>query len=72
MDKSKFIRDQREHVLRAIRRIQSSFTPEYTPPDLSYSNKLVEKLNENIYGIEVSPEELVSLSCFVVFNMYFH
>lgn len=60
MDKSKFIRDQREYVLCAIRRIQSSFEPIYTPPDLSYSNKLLETLNENIYSIDMGPEELVS------------
>lgn len=61
MDKSKFIRDQREFVLCAIQRIQSSFKPEYTPPDLAYSNNLLESLNENIYNIGVTPEELVSL-----------
>lgn len=62
MDKSKFIRDQREFVLCAIQRIQSSFEPEYTPPDLAYSNKLLDTLNENIYSIGVGPEELVSLT----------
>lgn len=66
MDKSKFICDQREYVLCAIRRIQASFKPQYTPPDLAYSNKLLETLNANIYGIDVRPEELVSLSFFVV------
>lgn len=59
MDKSIFIRDQREHVLRAIRRVQPSFKPKYTPPDLCYSNKLLDALNENIHDIEMKPEELV-------------
>lgn len=61
MDKSKFIRDQRDYVLCAIRRIQASFKPEYTPPELAYSNKLVETLNEHIYSIDMAPEEMVSL-----------
>lgn len=66
MDKSTFIRDQRQYVLRAILRIQSSFEPEYTPPDLSYSNKLLNSLNENIYSIDVRPEEFVSTATFPV------
>lgn len=70
MDKSKFIRDQREFVLCAIRRIQSNFIPKYTPPDLSYSNNLLETLNENIFSIDLSPEELVSFSYFVVGHSY--
>lgn len=60
MDKSTFIKDQRIFVLGAIRRIQPDFTPVYTPPQLAYSNKLVESLNENIHSIDQTPSEIVS------------
>lgn len=66
MDKSKFIRDQRAIVLRAIRRVSLSFKPEYTPPQLSYSNELLESLNENILSIEVKPQQLVSLKTYQI------
>lgn len=65
MDKSTFIKDQRTYVLDAIRRIQPSFVPVYTPPQLEYSNKLVETLNKNIHSIDKKPNEIVS----IIFSM---
>lgn len=59
MDKSKFIRDQRATVLRAIQTVDASFKPQYTPPQLTYSNNLVDTLNENVHSIEVEPQQLV-------------
>lgn len=47
-----FISDQREIVLNAIRRIEPNFQPKYTPPFLTYTNPLLESLNENIRPIE--------------------
>lgn len=69
MDKSKFMRDQREYVLCAIRRVQSSFTPKYTPPDLSYSNKLLETLNESFHSIDMGPEDLVSHTLLYIYKI---
>lgn len=66
MDKSTFINDQREMVLRAIKRKDSTFEPAYTPPDLNYSNKLLDSLNENLHSIDVGPEEFVSVSHFLI------
>lgn len=62
MDKSTFIRDQRTFVLKAIRNVQPSFSPVYTPPQLGYTNKLLDSLNEGIHGIEVTPSELVNVN----------
>lgn len=60
MDKSTFIQDQRKHVLKAIRQIHSDFKPVYTPPQLAYSNKLLDSLNGDIESIEIKPKELVN------------
>lgn len=65
MDKSIFIRDQRQFVLRAIRRVEPSFSPVYTPPQLTYSNKMLESLNENVRSIEEKPYETVSTEHFI-------
>ncbi|XP_068617783.1 DNA-directed RNA polymerase, mitochondrial [Battus philenor] len=66
LDKSKFIYDQREMVLKAVRRIQPQFEPCYTPPDLDYNCPLLEKLNltdmTNRQGLLTSPADgLLSL-----------
>ncbi|KAI5638464.1 DNA-directed RNA polymerase, mitochondrial [Phthorimaea operculella] len=66
LDKSKFLYDQREVVLNAIRRIDPDFEPSYTPPVLNYDCPLLDtlKLNEtdNRKGLLSSPAEgLVSL-----------
>lgn len=60
MDESLFVRDQREVVLNAIRRVDLSFQPVYTPPDLFYSNRLLESLNKNIRPIEIIDSATVS------------
>ncbi|XP_053610663.1 DNA-directed RNA polymerase, mitochondrial [Plodia interpunctella] len=44
MDKTKFLYDQREVVLRAIRRLEPAFEPVYTPPNLDYSCPLMDNL----------------------------
>ncbi|XP_034670201.1 DNA-directed RNA polymerase, mitochondrial [Drosophila subobscura] len=46
MDKSKFVADQRDIALDAIRRIRPDFTPVYVPPQLGYDNELLNHLNE--------------------------
>ncbi|XP_059618016.1 DNA-directed RNA polymerase, mitochondrial [Phlebotomus argentipes] len=56
MDKSKFVSDQREIVLDTIHRLEPGFTPSYTPPELTYSNNLLNSLNENIQEIERKPK----------------
>lgn len=48
LDKSKFHSDQREMVLDSIRRVIPDFEPEYTPPKLTYNNKLLNSLNKNV------------------------
>ncbi|KAG6451382.1 hypothetical protein O3G_MSEX007099 [Manduca sexta] len=61
LDKSKFLYDQREVVLKAIRRIQPGFEPQYTPPVLDYVCPLLDKLKldqiENRKGLMHSPAE---------------
>ncbi|XP_031628513.1 DNA-directed RNA polymerase, mitochondrial [Contarinia nasturtii] len=59
MDKSTFIKNQRTFVLQAMRRIHPSFVPVYSPPQLVYSNKLLDSLNEGIQSIEVPPTEML-------------
>lgn len=49
MDRSKFIADQRTITLKAIQRIHPSFQPEYTCPELKYSNVLLNHLNEKYH-----------------------
>ncbi|CAO1371112.1 unnamed protein product [Diamesa hyperborea] len=51
MDKSIFLKDQRTVVLHAIHMIVPTFAAVYTPPELGYSNKLLNPLNQNIKEI---------------------
>ena len=51
MDKSIFLKDQRTVVLHAIHMIVPTFAAVYTPPELGYSNKLLNPLNKNIKEI---------------------
>lgn len=51
MDKSIFLKDQRTVVLHAIHLIVPTFEAVYTPPELGYSNKLLNPLNKNIKEI---------------------
>ncbi|XP_048479577.1 DNA-directed RNA polymerase, mitochondrial isoform X3 [Plutella xylostella] len=61
LDKSVFENDQREVVLKAIRRLEPDFEPVYTPPDLDYNCPLLNDLNlehtENRLGLAKSPAE---------------
>lgn len=52
VNRSKFVSDQREIVLAAIRRIEPQFEPIYTPPKALYNNDLVNHLNQYIKPIE--------------------
>ncbi|XP_017063285.2 LOW QUALITY PROTEIN: DNA-directed RNA polymerase, mitochondrial [Drosophila eugracilis] len=57
MDRSKFVADQRDIALDAIRRIRPKFKPVYVPPQLGYDNVLLDHLNEHVLpvGAEKSP-----------------
>lgn len=62
LDKSKFVKDQRETVLEAIRTIDPFFEPVYTPSVLDYECPLLEKLKlQDIdkirAGLNTSPAE---------------
>lgn len=57
VDKSIFVSDQREAVLKAIRMVFQDFDPVYTPPDIKYNNPLVDMLNENVQDIGINPLE---------------
>ncbi|EDV57302.1 uncharacterized protein Dere_GG24614 [Drosophila erecta] len=48
MDKSKFVADQRDIALDAIRRLRPDFKPVYVPPQLGYNNELLDHLNEHV------------------------
>ena len=60
MDQSKFVSDQREICLDAIRRIEPNFNPVYKPPAFTYSNKLLHSLNDNVVPIEKVIDNSVS------------
>ncbi|XP_022226016.2 DNA-directed RNA polymerase, mitochondrial [Drosophila obscura] len=51
MDRSKFVADQRDIALDALRRIRSDFTPVYVPPQLGYDNELLNHLNEHVLPV---------------------
>lgn len=53
-----FVRDQREIVLEAIRRCDINYEPNYKPPMLFYTNKLVESLNKDVAAIGENPIEV--------------
>ncbi|CAH0725565.1 unnamed protein product, partial [Brenthis ino] len=59
LDKSKFLYDQQEIVLKSIRRLEPNFEPHYTPPLLDYNCPLLETLKleniENRKGLLISP-----------------
>ncbi|XP_053957497.1 DNA-directed RNA polymerase, mitochondrial isoform X1 [Anastrepha ludens] len=62
MDRSVFTADQRDIALDAIRRIEPDFSPIYTPPVLSYNNKLLDNLNEHILPVGNSAPKTTPLS----------
>ncbi|XP_016945541.3 DNA-directed RNA polymerase, mitochondrial [Drosophila suzukii] len=51
MDKSKFVADQRDIALDAIRRLRPDFKPVYVPPQLGYDNELLNHLNEHVLPV---------------------
>ena len=61
LDKSNFLYDQRETVLKAIKRLEPHFEPKYTLPPLDYICPLLDKLKleniENRKGLLNSPSE---------------
>lgn len=61
LNKSKFLYDQREVVLKAVRRLDPDFTPVYTAPELDYVCPLLENLKldqiEDRIGLFESPAE---------------
>ncbi|CAH1639276.1 unnamed protein product [Spodoptera littoralis] len=66
LDKTKFLYDQREVVLKAIHRIEPDFQPQYTTPVLDYNCSLLNNITldkvENRQGLMSSPAEgLLSL-----------
>lgn len=59
MDRSKFISDQRDIALDAIRRVYPDFSPVYVPPQLGYDNELLNNLNEQVIPVGAETESLV-------------
>ncbi|CAG9564536.1 unnamed protein product [Danaus chrysippus] len=59
LDQSKFLYDQREVVLKAVRRLEPNFEPHYTPPILDHECSLLEDLKldkvHNRMGLLTSP-----------------
>jgi len=56
MDKSKFVADQRDIALDAIRRLRPDFKPVYVPPQLGYDNELLDHLNEHVIPVGAKKE----------------
>ncbi|XP_001356998.3 DNA-directed RNA polymerase, mitochondrial [Drosophila pseudoobscura] len=56
MDKSKFVADQRDIALDALRRIRPNFTPVYVPPLLGYDNELLNHLNDHVLPVGTDTE----------------
>lgn len=61
IDKSIFLSDQRDVVLHAIRLIEPTFEPIYTPPNITYNNKLLNQLNKNVLSPDMRVEEVVGI-----------
>lgn len=55
MNKAVFVKNQRENVLTAIRRIEPDYEPYFHCPDILYNNTFVNKLNENVMNISYNP-----------------
>lgn len=55
IDNSVFLKNQREVVIHAIRLAIPDFKPIYTPPELTYDNKILNPLNENVKDISFDP-----------------
>lgn len=57
IDKSVFLKNQREVVIHAIRLAVPDFQPVYAPPEFTYDNKILNSLNENVNDITFDPLE---------------
>lgn len=55
MNKSVFVKDQRQNVLATIHQIDPSYVPNYQKPELLYKNSLVNSLNENVRDLSYNP-----------------
>ncbi|CAH2250120.1 jg6847 [Pararge aegeria aegeria] len=59
LDKTKFLHNQREMVLKAVRRLDPHYEPNYTPPELDYDCPLLDRIRldnvENRKGLMTSP-----------------
>jgi hypothetical protein len=47
MNKCKFVNDQRETIVNAIRRLESNYSPKYNEPNLDYNCPLLTSLNSS-------------------------
>lgn len=65
MADTKFVGDQREIVLGAIRMLQPDFVPVYKPPATYYENVLMNQLNEHLRPLSERLDPNVS----IVFRM---
>lgn len=63
LDKAIFVKDQRQMVLDAIKRVQPKFMPEYSKPNLLYNNHLVNSLNEHVLPINFDVVENLDVKC---------
>ncbi|XP_030382801.1 DNA-directed RNA polymerase, mitochondrial isoform X2 [Scaptodrosophila lebanonensis] len=66
MDRSKFISDQRDIALDAIKRIHPDYMPTYVPPQLGYDNELLNHLNEYVMPVGVEPMDAQHTSDFAI------
>lgn len=62
LNKSKFITDQRERVLNALYRIDCRFKPVYDVPTLTYTNPMLESLNQNVAPVGEKKNNVSHLS----------
>ncbi|EDV99133.1 DNA-directed RNA polymerase, mitochondrial [Drosophila grimshawi] len=68
MDRSKFVSDQRDIALDAIRRVRAEFMPVYVPPPLGYDNELLNDLNAQTLPVGATLEADVTAEDCVIMN----
>lgn len=66
MDRSKFVSDQRDIALDAIRRVRADFTPVYVPPQLGYDNKLLNDLNDYVIPVGEETNAIAEEKCSIM------
>ncbi|XP_060666767.1 DNA-directed RNA polymerase, mitochondrial [Drosophila nasuta] len=66
MDRSKFVSDQRDIALDAIRRVRADFTPVYVPPQLGYDNELLNDLNAYTVPVGAEAETIKQQDCSIM------